>query len=110
MPSKEIPKEESRKQENIPTKKVYLTPGEFLWDNYKRGERLMREKDKGIKRWKEINLNGGDQQLSMMKALEDTIEDQEVKFTKRQIKTILKNFNNTAKAIRNINRVLKEVL
>ena len=80
------------------TKKVYLTPGEFIWDNYKRGQRMIEEEK--------------EQQLSMIKALEKTFnpEEEEVKFTKRQVKTILKNFNNTAKAIRNINRVLKEVL
>jgi len=95
MKSKEIPKEGSRRRVNTltdPSKKVYLTPGEFIWDNYKRGERMKEEQ----------------LQLSMMKALEKSIEDEEAKITKRQLKTILKNFNNVAKGIRNINRVLKE--
>lgn len=99
MQSKEIRKEGSRKRVNTltdPSKKVYLTPSEFLWDNYKRGERRMAWQDKGIepkiKEWKDI------------------LQDEEAKITKKQLKTILKNFNNVAKGIRNINRVLKESL
>jgi len=99
MKSKEIPKVEGKRRVNTatnPSKKVYLTPSEFLWDNHKRGERKMTWQDKSIepkiKEWKDI------------------LQDEEAKITKKQLKTILKNFNNVAKGIRNINRVLKESL
>jgi len=99
MRLKKIPKEEGKRRVNIatdPSKKVYLTPSEFLWDNHKRGERKMTWQDKDIepkiKEWKDI------------------LQDEEARITKKQLKTILKNFNNVAKGIRNINRVLKESL
>jgi len=112
MKSKEIPKVEGKRRVNTatdPSKKVYLTPSEFLWDNHKReelktrGERKMTWKDKGI-------------EPEQAKQLEDLFmgvdkwADEEAKITKKQLKTILKNFNNVAKGIRNINRALKESL
>jgi len=107
MKSKEIPKVEGKRRVNTatdPSKKVYLTPSEFLWDNYKRGERQMSWKDKGIE----------PKQARQLTALEElnpeAFYNEEAKITRRQLKTILKNFNNVAKAIRNINRALKESL
>jgi len=118
MKSKEILKEGSRRQVNTltdPTKKVYLTPSEFLWDNYKKGER-MKEEIKNSRVW----IEDPEEYLENKKLEEHTIAHKMVealyelkengKLDARNKKTLLKNINNLAKAIRNINRVLKEVL
>ena len=122
----EIPKEEST------TKKVYLTPGEFIWDNYKRGKITMKKEeqlemdlgpedtkirialrdseDKKIEEDYLINEKLREHELAgkMIGALYKLREDG--KLDARSKKTLLKNINNLAKSIRNINRILKEVL
>jgi hypothetical protein len=107
MKSKEIQKEGSKRRVNTatdPSKKVYLTPGEFIWDNYKRGEKM---KEDNIKKWKDIETR---QMTALEEINPEAFMNEEAKITKRQLKTILKNFNNVAKGIRNINRALKESL
>ena len=50
-------------------------------------------------------------QLTALEELNpEAFYNEEAKITRRQLKTILKNFNNVAKSLRNINRILKESL
>jgi len=113
-------------------RKVYLTPGQFIWDNYKRGERAMRDneekkmKDNLTKLFEDTSYNR-DKGKSLEEFLEDherahkevretinpidhDLDNQEIIIRRRNIKTLKKNFNNLHKAVRNIKRVLEELL
>jgi len=113
-------------------KKVYLTPGDFIWDNYKRGERAMRDnedkemKDNLTKLFKDTSYNR-DKGKSLEEFLKDhegihkevretinpidhDLDNQEIIIRRRNIKTLKKNFNNLHKAVRNIKRSLEELL
>jgi len=101
-------------------KKLYETPEDFILDEYKKGKTTMKEvqlemdlgpEDTKIRTALRKKRESLEEYISEnSNPIDHDLDNQEIVIRRRHIKTLKKNVNNFHKSVRNIKRVLEELL